>query len=158
MFNAVIQRFKEAQLQAFESYLMVARYEKEVFPVLEPSLRATRVKKEAELTCEFESFCMRIALAVIETVRSNVPAVVASGIDVASETMRSRDLMKALSDPDGAFATGKPPYGAVFIHSEEMKSCCSILSSIHRMSMGNGSTGSLRETIPLPDIDLPLVF
>ncbi|NKA72477.1 hypothetical protein GO285_01393 [Ralstonia solanacearum] len=95
MFNAVIQRFKEAQLQAFESYLMVARYEKEVFPVLEPSLRATRVKKEAELTCEFESFCMRIALAVVETVRSNVPAVVASGIDVASEIRVAESEIKA---------------------------------------------------------------
>ena len=50
MFNAVIQRFKEAQLKAFESYLVVARFEQEALPILDPSLRATRIRKEAEVT------------------------------------------------------------------------------------------------------------
>ncbi len=111
MFNAVIQRFKEAQLQAFESYLMVARFEKESLPILDPSLRATRVQKEAELTHEFELFCVRIARAVVETVRSNLPSAAASSIDVASEIQVAKSDIKAslaigaVPDMDAFWAT-----------------------------------------------------
>ena len=67
MFNAVIQRFKEAQLKAFESYLVVARFEQEALPILDPSLRATRIRKEAEVTHEFE-LLWRLCAAMLRLV------------------------------------------------------------------------------------------
>ena len=103
MFNSVIQRFKEAQLKAFESYLVVARFEQEALPILDPSLRATRIRKEAEVTHEFELFCVRIARAVVETVRSNASTSVASTIDVESE------LRVAEADIKAALAIGAVP-------------------------------------------------
>lgn len=71
--------------------------------------------------------------------------------------MRKSDLMKALAS--GQFSsTTKPPERAVFLHSEETQQCCSILGRLFQRSMEDNPDGRLRDSIPLPDIDLPMVF
>ncbi|XYI49477.1 hypothetical protein OOOCML_33875 (plasmid) [Cupriavidus necator H16] len=71
--------------------------------------------------------------------------------------MRESDLMKALAT--GQFATTmKPPERAVFSHSEETQQCCSILGRLFQRSMQDNPHGRLRDSIPLPDVDLPMIF
>lgn len=71
--------------------------------------------------------------------------------------MRKSDLMKALAT--GQFATTtEPPERAVFLHSEETQQCCSILGRLFQRSMQDDPHGRLRDNIPLPDVDLPMIF
>lgn len=71
--------------------------------------------------------------------------------------MRKSDLMKALAT--GQFATTtEPPERAVFLHSEENQQCCSILGRLFQISMLDNPHGRLRDSIPLPDVDLPMIF
>ncbi|SOZ02680.1 conserved hypothetical protein [Cupriavidus taiwanensis] len=72
--------------------------------------------------------------------------------------MRKSDLMKALSS--GQFATTtEPPERAVFLHSEETQQCCSILGRLFLSSIrDNDPHGRHTDSIPLPDVDLPMIF
>ncbi len=72
--------------------------------------------------------------------------------------MRKRDLMKALADPAGGFSNDKPPVRAVFYFDKENEECCSILGSLIRASQQTSPDGRHRDSLPLPDIDLPMVF
>ncbi|CAN7767950.1 hypothetical protein LJR296_007248 [Cupriavidus necator] len=73
--------------------------------------------------------------------------------------MRKRDLMQALSSPDFCLPSNqKPPERAVFSHSEEMESCCSILAHLMKASLNQATAGRHRDSLPLPDVDLPMVF
>lgn len=102
MFNTVIERFKEAQLRAFESYLQAARFEKECMPNLAPSLSATWVRKESELNRELEMFCVRLARGAVETVQRWVSPGVVS-FDAATE------IRTAEADIKDALAIGEVP-------------------------------------------------
>ncbi|CAG9183641.1 hypothetical protein LMG23994_05202 [Cupriavidus pinatubonensis] len=73
--------------------------------------------------------------------------------------MRKRDLMRALSSPDFCLPSNqKPSERAVFLHSEEMESCCSILAKLMNASLNQDPAGRHRNSLPLPDVDLPMVF
>ncbi|KAI3591808.1 hypothetical protein D9X30_3218 (plasmid) [Cupriavidus sp. U2] len=72
--------------------------------------------------------------------------------------MRKYDLMKALAAGQFADTTTEPPLGAVFLHSEEMKGCCSILDRLFQSTMNGSPDGRIHESIPLPDADLPMIF
>ena len=73
--------------------------------------------------------------------------------------MRKRDLMQALSTPDFNLPSNQePPERAVFLHSEEMESCCSILGPLMRASLHQSPAGRFRDSLPLPDVELPMVF
>lgn len=72
--------------------------------------------------------------------------------------MRKADLLKALASPDHAFGNQEPPERAVFLHDEEVKSCCSILQGLIKQSLSAPVTAGNHHALPLPDIDLPLVF
>lgn len=71
--------------------------------------------------------------------------------------MRKTDLMKALAT--GQFeSTAEPPERAAFLYSDETQECCSILSRLFNRSLQNDPHGRLRNSIPLPDVDLPMIF
>jgi hypothetical protein len=72
--------------------------------------------------------------------------------------MHKATLFKALSDPDNAFGSQEPPARAVFLHDEEVKKCCSILAPLIQQSLSAPVMTGNRHALPLPDIDLPLVF
>ncbi|MGC8213280.1 hypothetical protein [Ralstonia pseudosolanacearum] len=72
--------------------------------------------------------------------------------------MRKRDLMKALADPASINGTEKPPERAVFLHDQEVESCCSILAKVYQASLKASPAGRHVDSIPLPDIELPMVF
>lgn len=73
--------------------------------------------------------------------------------------MRKSDLMKALSTGQFAAIKQEPPERAVFFHSEETQQCCSILGRLFLISMqSNNPHGRHTDGIPLPDVDLPMVF
>ncbi|MCK4118366.1 hypothetical protein ACI2UK_13885 [Ralstonia nicotianae] len=103
MYNAVIEQYKQAQVQAFEAYLKAARFEKECFPSLDPLCCAVRIPKESELRRELESFCMRLASGAVETVRNNLLRPEATHLDVA------RELKIAGVDVQAALAVGEIP-------------------------------------------------
>jgi hypothetical protein len=71
--------------------------------------------------------------------------------------MRERELLKALSDPDNATSTNEPPGRAVFFHDKEISECSSILSTLVRSSLSREPNGN-RNALPLPDVDLPMIF
>jgi hypothetical protein len=71
--------------------------------------------------------------------------------------MRKRDLLNALSDPDGALSTSEPPERAVFFHDKEIAECSSILGRLVQKSLSTHGTGN-RNALPLPDVDLPMIF
>jgi hypothetical protein len=71
--------------------------------------------------------------------------------------MRKRDLLTALSNPTGAQSTREPPERAVFFHDKEIAACSSILARLVQKSLTQESVGN-RNALPLPDIDLPMVF
>ena len=71
--------------------------------------------------------------------------------------MRKRDLLKALSDPDLALSHQQPPGRAVFFHDKEIGECSSILSTLVRSSLSRAPNGN-RNALPLPDVDLPMIF
>jgi hypothetical protein len=71
--------------------------------------------------------------------------------------MRKRDLLKALSDTDQAITKQEPPGRAVFFHDKEMAQCSSILGNLVHKSLSGVSTGN-RNALPLPDVELPMIF
>jgi hypothetical protein len=71
--------------------------------------------------------------------------------------MRKRDLLTALSNPTGAHSPREPPERAVFFHDKEIAACSSILARLVQKSLTQESVGN-RNALPLPDIDLPMVF
>ncbi|KUE86386.1 hypothetical protein ASL20_23260 [Cupriavidus necator] len=73
--------------------------------------------------------------------------------------MRKSDLMKALSTGQFASINKEPPERAVFIHSEETQQCCSILARLFLTSIRDSNPhGRHTDSIPLPDVDLPMIF
>ncbi|MDC6180049.1 hypothetical protein [Ralstonia solanacearum] len=72
--------------------------------------------------------------------------------------MRKRDLMKALADPASINGTEKPPERAVFLHEQEVESCCSILAKVYQASLKASPAARHVDSIPLPDVELPMVF
>ncbi|WJN72037.1 hypothetical protein OH687_38555 (plasmid) [Burkholderia anthina] len=72
--------------------------------------------------------------------------------------MRKRDLLKALSGPDGGTNKQEPAERPVFLYDEEMRKCSSILHSLIQSSQRARPRAGNRHALPLPDIDLPLVF
>ncbi|WP_243712353.1 hypothetical protein [Burkholderia pyrrocinia] len=72
--------------------------------------------------------------------------------------MRKRDLLNALSDPDGGFNQQEPAERPVFLYDEEMRKCPSILHSLIQASQLARPRAGNRHALPLPDVDLPLIF
>ncbi|SOY77559.1 conserved hypothetical protein [Cupriavidus taiwanensis] len=73
--------------------------------------------------------------------------------------MRKSDLMKALSTGQFAAIKQEPPERAVFFHSEETQQCFSILGRLFLISLQDTNPhGRHTDSIPLPDVDLPMVF
>ncbi|SPS02243.1 conserved hypothetical protein [Cupriavidus taiwanensis] len=73
--------------------------------------------------------------------------------------MRKSDLMKALSTGHFASINKEPPERAVFLHSEEIQQCCSILGRLFMSSIrDNDPHGRHTDSIPLPAVDLPMIF
>jgi len=72
--------------------------------------------------------------------------------------MRRDALLKALSDPASGFNSEEPPERAVFLYDDEVRQCCSILHSLIERSMKQPAGHGNRHALPLPDIDLPIVF
>ncbi|BDC45343.1 hypothetical protein LMG24235_06616 [Paraburkholderia sabiae] len=71
--------------------------------------------------------------------------------------MRKQTLLKALADPVNGF-NQEPPERAVFLFDDEASQCCSILHSLIDTSLRTRPRPGNRHALPLPDIDLPLVF
>jgi hypothetical protein len=71
--------------------------------------------------------------------------------------MRKDALLEALSDPDVAF-NQEPPERAVFFHDDEVAACSSILFQLVNNSLTAPVSTGNRRALPLPQIDLPLVF
>ncbi|WP_244106499.1 hypothetical protein [Paraburkholderia phenazinium] len=72
--------------------------------------------------------------------------------------MHKDALLKALADPGSVFNQQEPPERAVFFYDDEVRQCCSILHSLIDRSMRAPARPGNRQALPLPDIDLPLVF
>ncbi|VWC46748.1 hypothetical protein BLA23254_07419 [Burkholderia lata] len=72
--------------------------------------------------------------------------------------MRKDALLKALSDPDNAFNQQEPPERVVFLYDEESKKCSSILDYLIQTSLEAPTRPGNRHALPLPDVDLPLIF
>lgn len=70
--------------------------------------------------------------------------------------MRKRDLLKALSDPDLALSSATARKGG-FFHDKEIEQCSSILARLVQKSLSRESLGN-RDALPLPDVDLPMIF
>lgn len=72
--------------------------------------------------------------------------------------MHKATLLKALTGADDAFGQLEPPERAVFLHDDEVKACCSILDHLIRQSLAAPVQTGNRHALPLPDVDLPLIF
>jgi hypothetical protein len=70
--------------------------------------------------------------------------------------MRKRALMQSLAE-EAAATSDEPPERAVFLHDKEIEQCSSILAQMVRTSLSTGRAGNQR-AIPLPDVDLPMIF
>ncbi|MFC4524725.1 hypothetical protein [Cupriavidus pinatubonensis] len=67
--------------------------------------------------------------------------------------------MKALSTGQFADIHREPPERAVFSHSEENQQCCLILGRLFLASIQNGNPhGRHTDSIPLPEVNLPMIF
>ncbi|MBB3262366.1 hypothetical protein F4827_006344 [Paraburkholderia bannensis] len=66
-------------------------------------------------------------------------------------------MLKLLADPAKGF-NQEPPEGAVFLHDDEVAKCSSILHQMIGRSMQAPVRPGNRRALPLPDIDLPLMF
>ncbi|QGZ67001.1 hypothetical protein [Paraburkholderia acidisoli] len=71
--------------------------------------------------------------------------------------MRKDVLLKLLADPATGF-NQEPPGRAVFSYDDEVRQCCSILLSLMERSMSAPVRPGNRLGLPLPDIELPIVF
>ena len=76
---------------------------------------------------------------------------------VACASMRKRDLLKALSDPDLALSISNRPEGRFFFMTRRSQQCSSILARLVRKSLSRESLGN-RDALPLPDVELPMIF
>lgn len=72
--------------------------------------------------------------------------------------MRKRDLLKALSEPDGGFNQQEPAERPVFLYDEEMRRCSSILHTLIQASQHARPRRGNHHALQLPDVDLPLIF
>jgi hypothetical protein len=72
--------------------------------------------------------------------------------------MRKDTLLKALSDPESGFNQQEPPERAVFLFDEEVRQCSSILQQLIHTSLQARAGHGNRHALPLPDVDLPLIF
>ncbi|MDN7412750.1 hypothetical protein [Burkholderia vietnamiensis] len=72
--------------------------------------------------------------------------------------MRKDALLKALSGSDGGFNQQEPAERPVFLYDEEMRKCSSILHSLIQTSQLVRPCSGNRHALPLPDVDLPLIF
>jgi hypothetical protein len=72
--------------------------------------------------------------------------------------MRKSTLLKALFDPDSGFNSKEPPERAVFLFDEEVRTCSSILRLLIHVSLEAPGGHGNRHALPLPDVDLPLIF
>ena len=70
--------------------------------------------------------------------------------------MRKQDLLKALS-AETSQSSNEPPERAVFFHDKEIEQCSSILAQMVKKSLSTESAGN-QHAVPLPDVDLPMVF
>jgi hypothetical protein len=71
--------------------------------------------------------------------------------------MRKDMLLRALRE-GSLFNAQEPPERAVFLYDDEVRQCCSILHSLIERSMQQPAGHGNRHALPLPDIDLPIVF
>ncbi|MFL9876478.1 hypothetical protein [Paraburkholderia megapolitana] len=72
--------------------------------------------------------------------------------------MRKSTLLKALFEPDSAFNSMQPPGRAVFSYDEEIGTCASIVKQLTEASLSAQAGRGNRHAVPLPDVDLPLIF
>jgi hypothetical protein len=70
--------------------------------------------------------------------------------------MRKRALVQCIAD-EARQSTSEPPEWAVFFHDKEIEQCSSILGLMVRTSLSRAPDGN-RRGVPLPDIDLPMIF
>jgi len=71
--------------------------------------------------------------------------------------MHRTTLLRLLSDPDSFLNSQEPPERAVFVSHKDNETCCSILHQLITASERAATAGN-RAPLPLPDVDLPLVF
>jgi hypothetical protein len=72
--------------------------------------------------------------------------------------MRKDALLKAIAAGDEAFMTDVPPERAVFLYDDENRKCCLILQRLITESLRAAPQTGNRHALPLPDVDLPLIF
>jgi hypothetical protein len=70
--------------------------------------------------------------------------------------MRKRALMQCIAD-EAMPSSNEPPERAVFFHDKEIEQCSSILGRLMRTSLSTASAGN-HSGVPLPDVDLPMIF
>uniref|UniRef100_A0A1I9YW60 Uncharacterized protein n=1 Tax=Paraburkholderia sprentiae WSM5005 TaxID=754502 RepID=A0A1I9YW60_9BURK len=70
--------------------------------------------------------------------------------------MRKRPLLQCIAGEAKQSST-EPPERAVFFHDKEIEQCSSILGQLMRASLSTASAGN-RRGMPLPDVDLPMIF
>ena len=70
--------------------------------------------------------------------------------------MRKRALMQCLAE-DATQTVTEPPGRAVFFHDKEIEQCSSILARLVQKSLSRESLGN-RDALPLPDVELPMIF
>jgi hypothetical protein len=64
--------------------------------------------------------------------------------------------MQCIAD-EAMQSTTEPPERAVFFHDKEIEQCSSILGLLMMTSLSTAPAGH-RRAVPLPDIDLPMIF
>lgn len=69
MYNTIIKQYKQAQSLAFEAYLKVARFEKEILPDIDPYCYAVEIRAEHQVSSELRKFCRRLAAAAVRRAR-----------------------------------------------------------------------------------------
>ncbi|CAM2158365.1 conserved protein of unknown function (plasmid) [Pararobbsia alpina] len=72
--------------------------------------------------------------------------------------MRKEDLLTWLSDMDSPSNQVEPPERAVFLLDKEIEQCSLILNRLMSSSRQAASARTSARAVPLPNIDLPLVF
>ncbi len=72
--------------------------------------------------------------------------------------MRKADLLKALLNSEANLKNLEPPERAVFFHDEELHKCCWILDKLVAKSWGEMAANRVAERLPIPNVDLPMIF
>jgi hypothetical protein len=70
--------------------------------------------------------------------------------------MRKRALTQGIAD-EAMPSSNEPPERAVFFHDKEIEQCSSILARLVQKSLSRESLGN-RDALPLPDVELPMIF